>query len=206
MCPDHMDIRPFDEEETEIVLQNTLQGPFHSPPIPADLHNAMSPTSYATPNSQAFPNLAIGSPGMWTAESSPHAAIYPYMMNEAGQHLPISQYTNCKADAGIDQVNGFVFVCDTGVQELQSPQGRYLYKDCTKYGAGSQVNGVEIVVHGSTRIAPAPPSLLGRWDDVHMLNAEGREVKGGYKSQFNGGRVRLMRRADMGGRPSGSGR
>ncbi|KAL6897118.1 hypothetical protein GGI43DRAFT_108049 [Trichoderma evansii] len=203
MCPDHIDARPFDDEETGVVLQNTLEGPFHSPPIPAEMLNAMSPTSYATPNSQAFPNLAIGSPGLWTADNSPHAALFPYMMNEAGEHLPISQYTNCRADAGIDQINGFVFVCDTGVEELQSPQGRYLYKDCKKYGSGAQVNGVEIVVHGSVQRTPAPPALPGRWDRMDMLNAEGRDIKGAYKNQINGGRVRPMKRADM-GMPSGS--
>ncbi|KAM0480835.1 hypothetical protein ACHAPX_003722 [Trichoderma viride] len=203
MCPDHVDVRPFNEEETEVVLQSTLRGPFRDPSVPIALIEALSPSSYASPNSQVFPNIAIGSPNMWTAENSPNASIFPYMMNEAGEHLPISQYRDCKADTGVDQINGFVFVCDTGVEELQSPQGRYFYKDCKKYGSGAQVNGVEIVVHGSVRRAPAPPSLPGRWDGVNLVNAESRDGRASYKNQINGGRIRPMMMADM-GMPTGS--
>ncbi|KAL7899622.1 hypothetical protein HDV63DRAFT_402868 [Trichoderma sp. SZMC 28014] len=203
MCPDHVDVRPFSEEETEVVLQSTLRGPFRDPPVPTALIEALSPSSYASPNSQVFPNLAIGSPSMWTADGSDNAAIFPYMMNEAGEHLAISQYTDCKADTGVDQINGFVFVCDAGVEELQSPQGRYFYKDCKKYGSGAQVNGVEIVVQGPVRKAPAPPSIPGRWDGVNLVNAERGDGKGSYKNQINGGRVRPMMMAEM-AMPSGS--
>lgn len=203
MCPDHVNVRPFNEEETEVVLQSTLRGPFHDPPVPTAMIEALSPTSYASPNSQVFPNLAIGSPSLWTPDDSPNASIFPYMINEVGEHLPISHYNDCKADSGVDQINGFVFVCDAGVEQLQGPQGRYFYKDCKKYGSGAQVNGVEIVVNGSARKAPAPPSLPGRWDGVNLMNAEGRDGKGGFKNQINGGRIRPMMMADM-GMPSGS--
>ncbi|KAM0460913.1 hypothetical protein ACHAO4_001709 [Trichoderma viride] len=203
MSPDHVDVRPFNEEETEVVLQSNLRGSFHDPPVPTALTEALSPTSYASPNSQVFPNLAIGSPSLWTAENSPNASIFPYMINELGEHLPISQYTDCKADTGVDQINGFVFVCDAGVEKLQGPQGRYFYKDCKKYGSGAQVNGVEIVVQSSVRRAPAPPSLPGRWEGVNLVNAEGKDEKGSFRNQINGGRVRPMMMADL-GMPSGS--
>ncbi|KAL7924740.1 hypothetical protein ACQKWADRAFT_285829 [Trichoderma austrokoningii] len=201
MCPDHVGVRPIDEEQDEVVLQlqHTLRGPVHNPPIPESLIDTLSPSSYASPLPEVFPSLAIGSPGMWTAaDDSLDDAIFPYMVNDAGEHLHISQYSDCKADTGVDQINGFVFVCDAGVKELQSPQGRYLYKDCKKYGSGAQVNGVEIVVNGSIRKAPAPPSLPGRWEGVNLLGAEGRGSKGGYKSQINGGRIRPMMRSEMG--------
>lgn len=203
MSPDHVDVRPFNEEEAEVVLQSTLRGSFHDPPVPTALTEALSPTSYASPNSQVFPNLAIGSPSLWTAENSPNASIFPYMINELGEHLPISQYTDCKADTSVDQINGFVFVCDAGVEKLQGPQGRYFYKDCKKYGSGAQVNGVEIVVQSSVRRAPAPPSLPGRWEGVNLVNAEGKDEKGSFRNQINGGRVRPMMMADL-GMPSGS--
>jgi hypothetical protein len=173
--------------------------------MPPEVLESMSVASYATPNTQAFPNYTIGSPNLWTTDNSPQANMFPYMMNETGERFPLSQYSECKADAGIDQINGFVYVCDTGAEELQSPQGRYLYKGCKKYGSGAQVNGIEIVLHGSITRIPAPPAMPGHWDGVNMLNAEGKDVKGALKNQINGGRVRAMKRSEM-GMASGSAR
>ncbi|KAM0249532.1 hypothetical protein ACHAQJ_008999 [Trichoderma viride] len=198
MPPNHTEGRPFTEEEADAVLRGTLHGTFHNPQMPREILGAMSATSYASPSPYSYPAYAIGSPNLWTTDNSSQTSLFPYMVDETGEHLALSQYTDCKADAGIDQINGFVFVCDTGVEKLNSPNGRYLYKSCKKYGSGAQVNGIEIVYHGSVATMPAPPALPGRWEGVDMLNAEGKDVKGANKNQINGGRIRPMKRSDMG--------
>lgn len=179
------------------TLQGGLQGTFHTPEMTAA---SLSMTSYVSPNTQVYPNYAIGAPAMmWVEAAAPEAVQFPFMITDSGERLDIAQYNDCKADSGIDQINGVVIICDAGSTEddLQSPEGKYHYQRCQKLGAGAQINGLEIVYHGGTR-APRMPAMPGRWDKMDMLNAEGREIKGSPKNQINGGRVRLMKRTEMG--------
>ncbi|KAL6875057.1 hypothetical protein J3F83DRAFT_712980 [Trichoderma novae-zelandiae] len=198
------------ENDAEAVLQSTLQGAlqgtFHTPMMPP---SSMSMTSYVTPGStaaQPLPNYAIGAPVMWVETGAPEAVHFPYMITQTGERFDVAQYTDCKADSGIDQVNGVVIVCDAGAadeDDIKSPRGKYFYQGCKKLGSGAQVNGLELVYHGGSHRVPTLPGMPGRWDKVDMLNAEGKEIKGVPKNQINGGRIRLMKRSDMGAMPSG---
>ncbi|KAL7951768.1 hypothetical protein V8C42DRAFT_305169 [Trichoderma barbatum] len=179
------------------ALQGTLEGTFHIPEMPTV---PMSMTSYVMPHGHQFPaNYAIGAPSMWTAAGAPQTVAFPFMIDGAGQRSDIASYTDCKADTGVDQINGMVIVCDPGLNndDLQAPRGKYYYNGCKKLGTGSQINGIELVYHGGSP-APAPPAMPGRWEKMDMLNTEGKEVKGAPKNQINGIRVRLMKRSDMG--------
>lgn len=181
----------------ELPMQGSLQGTFHNPDMP----DALAMTTYVAPSTQGFPSYAIGSPSMWVDSNSAEASsMFPYMTDASGERHPIAQYTECKADSGVDQINGVVIVCDHSLEDMdiKTPRGKYYYKGCKKLGAGSQVNGMELVYPGGGRV-PRLPSMPGRWDNVDMLNSEGKEIKGMPKNQINGGRIRLMKRTEMGG-------
>ncbi|KAL7910648.1 hypothetical protein GGI35DRAFT_316730 [Trichoderma velutinum] len=185
------------DNEQILPLHGTLEGTFHLPPMPT---GPMSMTSYVTPQMQPFPSsYAIGSPAMWAAAGAPPALYYPYMIDAAGQRWDVASYSDCKADSGVDQINGVVIICDPGLnnEDLQAPRGKYYYNGCKKLGSGSQINGIEIVHHGGSP-APAAPAMPGRWEKMDMLTAEGKEIKGAPKNQINGVRVRLMKRSEMG--------
>ncbi|KAH6605748.1 hypothetical protein Trco_004901 [Trichoderma cornu-damae] len=209
MSPDHPDMQSFTDSDVEAVLQGplqgSLQGTFHTPELSESLIDSMSMTSYVAPTPQAFQNYAIGSPALWANNNSQQATVFPFMINEAGERLHISQYTKCKADSGIDQINGVVIVCDAGVEKdgLNSPKGNYYYKKCKKLGSGAQINGLEVVYHGGSQV-PGLPNMPGHWDEMDMLNAEGKDIKGMPKNQINGGRIRLMKRTEMGTTAGGS--
>jgi len=190
------EMHTISDPNAEGVPHGSLQGTFHGLEVPT---GSMSMTSYVSPNSQAFPNYAIGSPALWVDAAAPEAVKFPYMIDQSGQRWPVAQYTDCKADSGIDQINGVVIVCDAGMtdDDLKPPKGKYFYQGCKKLGSGAQVNGVEVVYHGGSPV-PTAPGMPGRWDKMDMLNAEGKEIKGMPKNQINGSRVRLMKRADMG--------
>ncbi|KAL5091530.1 hypothetical protein Trisim1_003132 [Trichoderma cf. simile WF8] len=189
------------EADTVLPLHGTLEGAFHMPNMPP---GPMSMTSYVTPHPhmqhmQPFPtNYAIGAPAVWAAAGAP-PAYFPYMIDAAGQRWDVASYSDCKADSGVDQINGVVIVCDPGSngEDLQAPRGKYYYNGCKKLGTGSQINGIEIVHHGGSP-APAAPAMPGRWEKMDMLTAEGKEIKGQPKNQINGVRVRLMKRSEMG--------
>ncbi|KAL7787472.1 hypothetical protein V8C37DRAFT_265739 [Trichoderma ceciliae] len=199
MAPNDTEMRPLTEDEVEAVLQGSLQGTFHTPQMPASVVDSMSMTSYVSPNSQGFSNYTIGSPNLWAANNSPEASMFPYMIDQAGERFPLSQYTECKAGSGVDQINGFVIVCDTGAEDkLKSPQGRYYYKGCKKLGSGTQVNGIELVYHGGKDNIPAVPGIPGHWENMDMLNAEGKEMDEAPKNQINGGRARPRNGTEMG--------
>ncbi|PTB68998.1 hypothetical protein BBK36DRAFT_1112729 [Trichoderma citrinoviride] len=215
MAPNtHTQMHTISDNDAEAVLQSTLhgtlQGTFHTPVMPTP---SMSMTSYVHPGSssssssssaaahQPLPNYAIGAPVMWVETGAPEAANFPYMITHTGERYDIAQYTDCKADSGIDQINGVVIVCDAGTtddDDIKSPRGKYFYQGCKKLGSGAQVNGLELVYHGGSQKVPTLPGMPGRWDKVDMLNAEGKEIKGVPKNQINGGRIRLMKRSDMG--------
>ncbi|KAL7959395.1 hypothetical protein V8C34DRAFT_115529 [Trichoderma compactum] len=193
-------MHPVTEGDQILPLHGTLDGvSFHMPTMPPGPTGPMSMTSYVTPHMQPFPNnYAIGAPAMWAA-AAPPPAYFPYMIDAAGQRWDVASYSDCKADSGVDQVNGVVIVCDPGSngEDLQAPRGKYYYNGCKKLGTGSQINGIEIVHHGGSP-APAAPAMPGRWEKMDMLTAEGREIKGAPKNQINGVRVRLMKRSEMG--------
>ncbi|KAL7938563.1 hypothetical protein V8C35DRAFT_81661 [Trichoderma chlorosporum] len=186
-------LHPGSENEQILPLHGTLDGNnFHIPPMPT---GPMSMTSYVQPFVPS--NYAIGAPAMWAAGAPP--PMFPYMVDAVGQRWEIASYTDCKADSGVDQINGVIIVCDQGVgsDDVQAPRGRYYYHGCKKLGTGSQINGLEIVYHGGSPM-PAVPSMPGRWEKMEMLTAEGKELKGAPKHQINGARVRLMKRSEMG--------
>ncbi|TFB07372.1 hypothetical protein CCMA1212_000643 [Trichoderma ghanense] len=201
------------ESETETIFQSPLhgqlQGTFYTPAMPPP---SMSMTSYVSPGAgtssaaaaaagQPHNNYAIGAPVMWVETGAPDAAHFPYMIAHTGERYDIAHYTDCKADSGVDQINGVMMICDAGTtddDDLQSPRGKYLYQSCKKLGSGAQINGLEVVYHGGSKTVPTLPGMPGRWDKMDMLNAEGKEIKGVPKNQINGGRVRLMKRSEMG--------
>ncbi|PTB77824.1 hypothetical protein M440DRAFT_1331508 [Trichoderma longibrachiatum ATCC 18648] len=198
------------DNDTETIfhstLHNQLQGTFYTPAMPP-AHLSM--TSYVStapgPSSAAAGqpgnDYSIGAPVMWVETGAPDAAHFPYMITRTGERHDIAHYTDCKADSGVDQINGVMIVCDAGTtddDDLQSPRGKYYYQGCKKLGSGAQINGIEIVYHGGSKRVPTLPGMPGRWDKMDMLNAEGKEVKGAIKNQINGGRIRLMKRSEMG--------
>ncbi|OTA07184.1 hypothetical protein A9Z42_0080680 [Trichoderma parareesei] len=201
----HMRIVSQSEAETiyEGSLHDQLQGTFYTPVMPS----AMTMTSYVSPGAgtsaaaEAGGQSAIGTPVMWVDAGAPEAANFPYMIARTGERYDIAHYTECKADSGVDQINGVMIICDAGTtdnDDIRSPGGKYFYQSCKKLGSGTQINGIEVVYHGGSKIVPMLPSMPGRWDKMDMLNAEGKEIKGAPKNQINGGRVRLMKRSEIG--------
>ncbi|PNP60241.1 hypothetical protein THARTR1_00265 [Trichoderma harzianum] len=195
-------MHPSPESDHQILpAHGTLDGVFHIPGVPPAPPAPMSMTPYVAPHPhmQPFPpNYTMGAPTMWAPAGAP-PAYFPYMIDAAGQRWDLASYSDCKADSGVDQINGVIIVCDPGSngEDLQAPRGKYYYNGCKKLGTGSQINGVEIVHHGGCP-APAAPAMPGRWEKMDMLTAEGREIKGAPKNQINGVRVRLMKRSEMG--------
>ncbi|KAK5995456.1 hypothetical protein PT974_03863 [Cladobotryum mycophilum] len=78
------------------------------------------------------------------------------------------RYVGCHAGVGVDQINGIV------------------------EGSGVQVNGLEVVHYGNTKV-PVHPGMDGEWRDMVMISGDGAEMRGS-KNQINGGRIRKMGR------------
>ncbi|RFU78568.1 hypothetical protein TARUN_3662 [Trichoderma arundinaceum] len=182
-------------------LRQIIQGTFHNTELPQAVVDAVPMTTYVTPHIPQLGGYIIGAPGLTADINSPPDAIFPYVITPDGVQHPVARYTKCMAESGCDQINGLVVVCDPDPGDedvkIEPGLGKYFYTKCKKLGSGAQVNGMEVVYHGGSRI-PKIPAVHGIWDGMDFLNAEGKEIKGMPKNQINGGRLRLMKRTEMG--------
>ncbi|KAH0492704.1 hypothetical protein TgHK011_007645 [Trichoderma gracile] len=192
------------QNETETIYQaslhDQLQGTFYTPTMPSPMAMTSYVSTAASPSAAAGQST-IGSPVMWVDAAAPESSSFPYMITHTGERFDIAHYTDCKADSGVDQINGVMIICDAGALDdggIESPGGKYFYQCCKKLGSGTQINGIEVVYHGGSKVIPTLPGMPGRWDRMDMQSAEGKELKGALKTQINGGRVRLMKRSEMG--------
>ncbi|KAI5461246.1 hypothetical protein BGZ63DRAFT_230772 [Mariannaea sp. PMI_226] len=98
-------------------------------------------------------------------KSIPHTQ----MPSRSEQNLPQSSaWDNCSAGNGVHQINGSAAFLRVNLGKKQSIGAGSTYTNCTKKGKGVQINGINVIDHGSN-FSTDDFEAHGSWKGCHHL-------------------------------------